>query len=53
MVEEAKIVMTTLNSLLREWDSFIKQICSRRNLTKFNKIWEDCVQEEGRIENRE
>ena len=53
MVEEVKIVMTTLNNILREWDSFITQICSRRNLTKLKKIWEECVQEEGRIENRE
>ena len=49
MVEEVNIVMTTLNSLLREWDFFITWICSRRNLTKFNKLWEECIQEEGRI----
>ena len=45
--------MTTLNGLPREWDSFIRGICDRRNLTKFKKIWEECVQEEGRITNRE
>ena len=50
MVEE-EVVMTTLNGLPREWDSFIRGICARRNLTKLNKQWEECVQEEGRIEN--
>ena len=45
--------MTTLNDLPREWDSFIRGICARRKLTKFSKLWEECVQEEGRIENRE
>ena len=45
--------MTTLNYLPREWDSFIRGICARRKLTKFGKIWEECVQEEGRISNRE
>ena len=52
-MEEAKVAMTTLNGLPREWDSFIKGICARRKLTKFSKLWEECVQEEGRIENRE
>ena len=45
MVEEAKVVMTTLNGLPREWDSFIKGICARRKLTKLNKLWEESVQE--------
>ena len=35
MVEEAEIVMTTLNGLPRDWESFIQGICSRRRLTKF------------------
>ena len=53
MVEEVEVVMTTLNGIPREWDSFIKGICARKNITKFSKLWEECVQEEGRIENRE
>ena len=40
MVEEFEVVMTTLNGLLREWDSFIRGICARRKLTKLNKLWE-------------
>ena len=49
MVEETKVVMTTLNGIRREWDFFIIGICARRKLTKFNKLWEYCVPEEGRI----
>ena len=45
MVEEAEVVMTTLNGLPRECDSFIRGICARRKLTQFNKIWEECIQE--------
>ena len=45
--------MTTLNGLSREWDSFIRGICDTRKLTNFNKLWEECVQEEGRLVNRE
>ena len=50
MIEYAKFVMTTLNGLLRDWEYFIQGICSRRILTKFQKLWEECVQEEYRIE---
>ena len=53
MVEEEEVAMTTLNGLPREWDSFIIGTCARRKLTKFNKLWEECVQEEVRIVNRE
>ena len=52
MIEEAKIVMTTLSGLPRYWEAFIRGICSRRKLTKFRKLWEECVQEEERITTR-
>ena len=40
-VENAEIVMTTLNGLPRTWDSFIQGICSRKKLVKFNRLWEE------------
>ena len=53
MIEEAEVVMTTLNGLPRECGFFIRGICYRRKLTKFWKLWEECVQEEERIAVRE
>ena len=53
MVEEAKVVMTTLNGLPRDWEAFIRGICSRRKLTKFRNLWEECVQEEEGMNARE
>ena len=52
-VEEAKLVMTTLNGLPRSWESFIQGICSRRKMTKSSKVWEDCTEEEARMLARE
>ena len=49
-VENEKIVMTTLNSLPRTWESFIKGICAIKKLVKFSRLWEECSQEEARIE---
>ena len=40
-VENAEIVMTTLNGIPRSWDSFIQGICARKKLVKFNRIWEE------------
>ena len=45
-VENAEIVMTTLNGLPREWDSFIQGICARKKPIKFSRLWEECSQEE-------
>jgi hypothetical protein len=49
-MEEVELVMTTLNGLLKSSDSFIRGIVSRSKLTKFSRLWEDCVQEEAREE---
>ena len=48
-VEEEEIVMITLNDLPIDWEDFIQGICSRRKLTEFRKLWEECVQEEETI----
>ena len=37
-VENAEIVMTTLNGLPRSWDSFIQGICARNKLVKFRRL---------------
>ena len=40
-VENAEIVMTTLNGLPRSWDSFIQGIFARRKIMNFNRLWEE------------
>ena len=52
-VENAEIVMTTLNGLPRTWDSFIQGIYARKKLVKFSRLWEECSQEEAQIVARE
>ena len=49
-VENAEIVMTTLNGLPRSWDYFIQGICARRKLITFSRLWEECSQEEAQEE---
>ena len=45
--------MTSLNGLTRPWDSFIQTLCARKESMKFDIVWEDCIQEEARVANRE
>ena len=52
-IEEAELVMTTLNGLPKSWESFIQGKCSRRRLTMFSRLWEVCTREETRLATRE
>jgi hypothetical protein len=52
-IDEDELVMTTLNSLTRPWDAFIQTICARKEKIKFDSLWEECIQEESRVANRE
>ena len=45
--------MITLNGLIRPWDSFIQTMCARKEIMKFDIVWEDSIQEEDRVANRE
>ena len=45
--------MTTLNGLIRPWDSFIQTMCARKESMKLDITWEDCIQEEARVADRE
>ena len=47
-VENAEIVMTTLNGFPRSWDS-IQGIRARRKIITFSRLWEEFSQEEARI----
>jgi hypothetical protein len=46
-------MMTTLNGLTKPWDAFIETICARKKKIQFDSLWEECVQEEARVANRE
>jgi hypothetical protein len=45
--------MKTLNGLKRPWHAFIQIICARKEKLQFDSLWEECVQEEERVANRE
>ena len=52
-LDEDELIMKTLNGLTRRWDAFIQTICARKEKLQFDSLWEECVQEEARVANRE
>jgi hypothetical protein len=52
-LDEDELIMTALNGLTRPWDAFIQTICARKEKLQFDSLWEECVQEEARVANRE
>jgi hypothetical protein len=52
-LDEDKLIMTALNGLPRPWDAFIQTICARKEKLHSDNLWEQCIQEEARVANRE
>jgi hypothetical protein len=52
-IDEDELIMTTLNGITRPWDEFIQTICARKEKLHYDNLWEECVQEEARVANRE
>jgi hypothetical protein len=52
-IDEDKLIMTAPNGLTRPWDAFIPMICSRMEKLKFDSLWEERIQEEIKVANRE
>jgi hypothetical protein len=52
-IDEEELIMTSLNGLIRPWDAFIQMICAIMEKLKFDGLWEECIQEQTRVANRE
>ena len=52
-LDEDELVMFSLNGLIIPLDSFIQTLCARKESIMFDIVWEDCIQEEARVSNRE
>jgi hypothetical protein len=51
-VEDAKLVNMALNGFLTSWEPFIKGSCTQENLPDFERLWDDYIQEETRMESK-
>ena len=52
-IDSEELAMTAMNSLTRALDAFIQTVCRRKEKSKFEEVWEECIQEEARVANRD
>jgi hypothetical protein len=45
-VEYAELVNLALNGFPTSCEQFVKDICTRENFPDFERLWDDCIQEE-------
>jgi len=48
--EDAKIMNVALNGLPKSWEPFVKGVCSLETIPNWQRLWDDCIQEETREE---
>jgi hypothetical protein len=51
-VANAALVNMALNGFPASWEPFVKGICARENLPNSERLWDDCIQEETRMESK-
>jgi hypothetical protein len=47
-IADSELVRTTLNAVSKQWVVFVEGIVARENLPKWERLWDDFVQEETR-----
>jgi hypothetical protein len=48
-VDDDDLVQTVVDGLPPSWETFLAGINARENQPDFERLWHDCLQEEGRI----
>ena len=48
VVEGTEMVRTTLNGVTQEWSVFVQTIIDRENMSTWDRLWDDLIQEETR-----
>jgi hypothetical protein len=44
--DDAKPMNVALNGLPKSWEPFIKGVCARENLLDWQRLWDECIEEE-------
>ena len=51
-IEDDHLVQTIFNGLLVTWETFLAIVNIREAQQSFDRLWHDCLEEEGRIQSR-
>jgi hypothetical protein len=52
IIDDDDLVQTAVDGLPSSWETFLAGINARENQPDFERLWHDCLQEEGRIQSR-
>ena len=48
IVDDDDLVLTMADGLPSSWETFMASVCGRENQPTFERLWNDCIEEEGR-----
>ena len=48
VISDSELVQIALKGFTKEWEVFVKCVVARENLPGWNRLWDDCTQEEIR-----
>jgi hypothetical protein len=51
-VDDVELVNVALNGFTKSWEPFVKGVCAREKLPNWERLWDDCIQEETREESK-
>jgi hypothetical protein len=51
-MEDVELMNVALNGLPKSWEPFVKGFYARENLPDWQRLWDDCIQEETREESK-
>jgi hypothetical protein len=51
-LDDDDLVQTTIDALLDLWETFLSSVIGREVQPKFERLWHDYLEEEGRLKNR-
>jgi hypothetical protein len=51
-VVDEELVNMALNGFPTSWEPFVNGICAWEHLPNFERLWDDCIQEETRMESK-
>ena len=47
-IDDDDLVQIVVDGLPSSWETFMASVCGRENQPTFERLWHDCIEEEGR-----
>ena len=51
-MDDDDLVQIVFNGLPNSWETFLASVSGCENQPNFDRLWHDCLEEEGRVQNK-